>query len=97
MTVCIETNVLCLKKPVINHLRDTYCFFVLFIQYRWISNVKVRKLIETIFITIVVNVIMYYTVTLIYCTGTVIIGSLSLCHGASAGRGWRMALNMEGS
>ena len=42
------------------------------------------------YITIVVTVIICYTVTVLYCIGTVISGSLSLCHGASSGWRWAM-------
>jgi hypothetical protein len=93
----IEINVLCLKKPVINHLKDTYWFFVMYVQHQWISNVNLSYFIKNIYITIVVTVIMYYTITLLYSIGIVKSGSLSLCHGASSGCGWRMALNMEGN
>jgi hypothetical protein len=95
LMACIETNVLCLKKPVINHLT------VLIVSSHRIASttgsVTVSYFVEIVYITIVVAVIIYYTVTLLYCIGAVVSVSLSLCNGASSGCRWRMAFNTEGS
>jgi len=61
------------------------------------GSVTLSYFVEIMYITIVVTVIICYTVTVLYCIGTVISGSLSLCHGASSGWRWAMTFNMEGS
>jgi len=50
-----------------------------------------------IYISTLVKVIFYYASTLLFCIGTVLSESLSLCYDKSLGCRWRMEFNMEGS
>ena len=97
LMACLKTNVLCLKKPVISNLTDIFWFFILHIQHHWISNVKLSYFIEMIYIyiTTVVTVLVYYTVTLLYWDRDKWVPvTMPWCF---SGCGWTMAFNMEGS
>jgi hypothetical protein len=85
---------LCLKTSEINRQKDIYWFFILYIQHHWIGNDELRYFIEIIRMynyRIYCNQLLH---TLLYWDRVM---SLSLCHGATSGFGWRMAFNMEDS
>ena len=91
MFVCMYV---CLYVCMCVYVRMYVCMYVCMCVYIYIY------IYIYIYKTIVDVVIMYYAVTIFYCIGTVVSGSLSLCHGASFADGgwtliWRVAARIN--